>query len=71
MALSHQMITHKVVTIVCFIIFTACVPLGALKMAEDNADIVAGLVCQKRLSSNSSLLHMTPGTSFIAQYSVP
>ena len=38
--------------------------VGALKMAEDNTDIVAGLVCQKRLSSNPSLLHMTPGTSY-------
>ena len=32
---------------------------SAVKMAEENSDFVAGIVCQRRLSDK--LIHMTPG----------
>ena len=35
-----------------------------VRMAEENDDFVIGFICQRKLSSNPSLLHMIPGVQF-------
>ena len=34
---------------------------SAVKMAEENKDFVVGVVCQKKLSDEPEIIHMTPG----------
>lgn len=35
--------------------------IAAVDMAESNSDCVVGVVCQKRLSNQPHIIHMTPG----------
>ena len=38
--------------------------LETVKLAEENSDFVIGFICQKKLSQNPTMLHMTPGVQF-------
>lgn len=38
--------------------------IETVKMAEENKDCVIGFICQKKLSENPTVIHMTPGVQF-------
>ncbi|KAK0411088.1 hypothetical protein QR680_005472 [Steinernema hermaphroditum] len=39
---------------------------GTVKMAQDNKDVVAGFICQKRVASDPTFLYWTPGVNLDA-----